>query len=96
MGWNLSNFFFTILTELWLHRQDYFLKYDGGACGRDGVKITSEPSFVLPSVDHFETLRRVARHLITAVVCPIPDHIPAQLARFYEQLAEYIVCLHAL
>lgn len=79
-----------MVIELWLHRHDYSLRAgDETTTRKSEVKVTSEPAFVLPSVDHFEALRRVAQHLVMATICPVPDHIPPQLVRFYEQLAEY-------
>lgn len=79
-GWKLANFFAVLLNELWLHQFDYKIDAE--------MRIESDPSFQLPSVDHFECIRIQARHLISATTLPIPSDIPPQLQRYYDQLVK--------
>jgi hypothetical protein len=79
-GWRLASLFFTGISELWLHQYEY--RIDASA------HIDSDPSFSLPSVDHFEALRVTTRHLVTAVCYPKRPDIPQQMLRFYDQLVD--------
>lgn len=87
-GWRLANFFFTSIFELWLHQVDYRLM--PGAHG--SLLVESDPAFQMPSIDHFECLRVLTRHLVTAVtMSPMAGEapsIPSQLLRFYDQLID--------
>jgi hypothetical protein len=80
-GWRLASLFFTGISQLWLHQHEYQIEAT--------THIESDPPFVLPSVDHFEVIRIVTKHLVTAVCYPVRPDISPQLQRFYDQLVEY-------
>ncbi|PJF19364.1 putative sphingomyelin phosphodiesterase [Paramicrosporidium saccamoebae] len=79
-GWRLASLFFTGISQLWLHQHEYQIEASS--------HIESDPPFILPSVDHFEAIRVVTRHLVTAVCYPVKPDISPQLQRFYDQLVD--------